>query len=66
MSTVGFWLLFVASVAAFAAQVARRVQLIAVAPQTFSLDNLGFRITRFLVDVVFQARTLDLDLAATR
>jgi Fe-S oxidoreductase len=58
MSTVGFWLLFVASVAAFAAQVARRVQLIAVAPQTFSLDNLGFRITRFLVDVVFQARTI--------
>jgi len=58
MSTVGFWLLFVASVAAFAAQVARRVQLIAVAPQTFSLDNLGFRITRFLVDVVLQARTI--------
>jgi len=50
--------LFVASVAAFAAQVARRVQLIAVAPQTFSLDNLGFRITRFLVDVVLQARTI--------
>ena len=58
MPTVGFWLLFVASVAAFAAQVARRVQLIAVAPQTFSLDHLGFRVNRFLVDVVFQARTI--------
>jgi Fe-S oxidoreductase len=58
MSTVGFWLLFVASVAAFAAQVARRVQLIAAAPHTFSLDNLGFRVNRFLVDVVFQARTI--------
>src|SRR6476620_5270409 len=58
MSTVGFWLVFVASVATFAAQVARRVQLIAVAPQTFSLDNLGFRVNRFLVDVVFQARTI--------
>jgi Fe-S oxidoreductase len=58
MSTVGFWLLFVASVAAFAAQVARRVQLIAAAPNTFSTDNLGFRINRFLVDVVLQARTI--------
>jgi len=58
MSTVGFWLLFVASVAAFAAQVARRVQLIAAAPNTFSVDNLGFRVNRFLVDVIFQARTI--------
>jgi Fe-S oxidoreductase len=58
MSTVVFWLLFVAFVSAFAAQVARRVQLMAVAPQTFSLDNLGFRVNRFLVDVVFQARTI--------
>ncbi|HMJ83542.1 MAG TPA: (Fe-S)-binding protein, partial [Vicinamibacterales bacterium] len=58
MTTLAFWLLFVASVAAFAAQVARRVQLIAVAPQTFSLDNLGFRVNRFLVDVVFQVRTI--------
>jgi Fe-S oxidoreductase len=58
VTTLAFWLLFVASVAAFAAQVARRVQLIAVAPQTFSLDNLGFRVNRFLVDVVFQARTI--------
>jgi Fe-S oxidoreductase len=58
MSTVGFWLLFVAAVAAFAAQVARRVQLIAAAPDTFSTDNLGYRINRFLVDVVFQVRTI--------
>jgi Fe-S oxidoreductase len=58
VTTLAFWLLFVAFVSAFAAQVARRVQLIAVAPQTFSLDNLGFRVNRFLVDVVFQARTI--------
>jgi Fe-S oxidoreductase len=58
MSTLVFSLLFVASVSAFAAQVARRVQLIAAAPGTFSLDNLGFRVNRFLVDVVFQARTI--------
>jgi Fe-S oxidoreductase len=58
MSTVVFWLLFLAFVSAFAAQVARRVQLIAAAPNTFSVDNLGFRLNRFLVDVVFQARTI--------
>jgi len=53
-----FWLFFVAFVSAFAAQVARRVQLIATAPYTFSFDDLGFRVNRFLVDVVFQARTI--------
>jgi Fe-S oxidoreductase len=58
MSVLVFWLLFLTFVGAFAAQVARRVQLIAAAPHTFSLDNLGFRVNRFLVDVVFQARTI--------
>src|SRR5689334_15688980 len=58
MSTVGFWLLFLAFVGAFAAQVARRVQLIAAAPNTFSVEHLGVRLKRFLVDVVFQARTI--------
>jgi Fe-S oxidoreductase len=58
MAVVAFWLLFVAFVGAFAGQVARRVQLIAIAPNTFSFDNLGFRVNRFLVDVVFQARTI--------
>ena len=58
MAVVAFWLLFLTFVGAFAAQVARRVQLIATAPNTFSVDNLGFRVNRFLVDVVFQARTI--------
>jgi len=58
MAVVAFWLLFVAFVGAFAAQVARRVQLIAGAPNTFSTDNLRLRANRFLVDVVFQARTI--------
>jgi Fe-S oxidoreductase len=58
MSTLAFWLLFLACVGAFAAQVVRRVRLIAAAPNTFSLDNLPFRATRFLTDVVLQIRTI--------
>jgi Fe-S oxidoreductase len=58
MSTAVFWLLFLSCVGAFVAQVARRVRLIAAAPNTFSLDNLPFRATRFLTDVVFQIRTI--------
>ena len=58
MATLAFWLLFLAFVGAFVAQVARRVQLIAAAPNTFSLENVPFRIRRFLTDVVFQVRTI--------
>src|SRR5499427_4288625 len=58
MQTLAFWILFVAFVGAFAAQVATRVRLIAAAPGAFALDDLGGRIRRFLVDVVFQARTI--------
>src|SRR3954466_14873404 len=58
MQTVAFWLLFLSFVGAFAAQVAKRVQIIAAAPNTFSVDNLPFRINRFLVDVVLQRRTI--------
>ena len=58
IQTVAFWLLFLAFVGVFAAQVARRVQLITAAPNTFSLDNLPFRATRFLTDVVLQVRTI--------
>jgi Fe-S oxidoreductase len=58
IQTVAFWILFLTFVGVFAAQVARRVQLIAAAPNTFSLDNLPFRATRFLTDVVLQVRTI--------
>jgi Fe-S oxidoreductase len=58
MATLAFWVLFLAFLGAFAAQVTRRVQLIAAAPNTFSLDNLGFRTTRFVVDVLLQWRTI--------
>jgi len=58
MAIVAFWLLFLAFAGAFAAQVAKRVQIIAAAPNNISLDNLPFRINRFLVDVVLQIRTI--------
>src|SRR6185503_2561783 len=58
METLAFWLLFLTFAGAFAAQVARRVQLIAAAPNTFSVDEFGFRIRRFVVDVLLQVRTI--------
>src|SRR5678815_5346741 len=58
MQTLAFWILLLIFLGAFAAQVARRVQLIAAAPNTFSLDNLGVRTSRFVVDVVLQWRTI--------
>jgi Fe-S oxidoreductase len=58
MATLTFWALVVAFVGAFALQVAQRVRLIAAAPNNFSLDNVPFRIKRFLTDVVFQVRTI--------
>jgi Fe-S oxidoreductase len=58
MQTLLLWMLLVAGLAAFLAQVATRVRLIAGAPDAFSLDNLGFRIRRFMVDVVLQVRTI--------
>ena len=58
MQTLAFWILLLAFMSAFAAQVARRVQLIAAAPNTFSFDQLGVRTSRFIVDVLLQWRTI--------
>ena len=58
MPTLVFWLVFLAAVAAFGAQVGRRVRLIVAAPNTFSVDHPGFRTTRFVVDVLLQWRTI--------
>jgi Fe-S oxidoreductase len=58
MSTALLWLLVGVFVGAFAIQVRTRVRLIAAAPNTFSLDHLGFRITRFVVDVIGQRQTI--------
>ena len=58
MATLVLWLLVVAFVGAFAAQVASRVRLIAAAPGQLSLDHFGARVQHFLVDVVLQVRTI--------
>src|SRR6058998_2720140 len=58
MATAVFWLLFVGFVGAFVAQVARRARIIAAAPNNFSLEHPGFRVKRFLLDVVLQRRTI--------
>ena len=58
IQTIAFWLLLLGFLGAFAAQVARRVKLIAAAPNTFSLDHLGVRTGRFVLDVLLQRRTI--------
>jgi Fe-S oxidoreductase len=58
MPTLIFWILFLAFAGAFAVQTATRVRLIAAAPNNFSLDRIGFRVRRFLVDVLAQRRTI--------
>ncbi len=57
-STVVLWLLVVAFAGAFAAQVATRVRLIAAAPNNFSIENLPFRVKRFVFDVLLQRQTI--------
>jgi Fe-S oxidoreductase len=58
MQTLALWLLVIVFVGVFAAQVATRVRLIAAAPNTFSIDHFGFRLRRFIVDVLFQRQTI--------
>ena len=58
MPTLIFWILFLAFTGAFAAQVATRVRLIATARNNFSIDHVGFRVRRFLVDVLAQRQTI--------
>jgi Fe-S oxidoreductase len=58
MATVAFWLLFLALVGAFAAQTARRARLVAAAPNTFRVDQIGVRARRWLLDVLLQRRTI--------
>ncbi|HMD36199.1 MAG TPA: hypothetical protein VKH42_14580, partial [Vicinamibacterales bacterium] len=58
MSVLLFWLLFLTGVGAFVAQAQRRVRIITSATNTFSLDDFGFRIVRFVVDVLLQRGTI--------
>ncbi len=58
VETLAFWLLFLTFAGAFAAQVVRRVRLIAAAPNTFSIHDLPFRLNRFIADVLLQRKTI--------
>jgi Fe-S oxidoreductase len=58
METLLLWVLVLGFLGAFAAQVTTRVRLIAAAPDTFSTDNLPFRVGRFVTDVLAQRRTI--------
>ena len=58
MQLHAFWILLLVFMGAFAAQVARRVQIIAAAPNTFAVDQIRFRARRFILDVVLQRQTI--------
>ena len=58
MDTLILWALVLIFTGAFVAQVTTRVRLIAAAPNTFSIDRLGVRAGRFLIDVVLQRKTI--------
>ncbi len=56
--TLVLWALVLVFGAIFLAQVGRRVRLILAAPNTFSVDGLGVRLRRVLVDVLLQRKTI--------
>ncbi len=58
MQTLLLWLLVVGFVGAFVAQVATKLRLIGAAPNTFSTDDTPTRVSRFLIDVLGQRRTI--------
>jgi len=58
MQTLMLWLLVLALVGVFAAQVVTRVRLIAAAPDKFESSDLSFRVRRFLIDVLAQRKTI--------
>lgn len=58
LETLTFWVVVLASVGLFAAQMSTRWRLLHAAPGSFSLDALPDRIRRFVVDVVFQGKVI--------
>jgi Fe-S oxidoreductase len=58
MQTLALWVLVLAFAGAFVVQVAARVRLIAAAPNTFSFTPIGPHLSRFLIDVIGQRRTI--------
>lgn len=55
---VVLWVLVLAFAGLFAVQVATRVRIVLAAPDTFSFDQAGVRLSRFLLDVVAQRKTI--------
>jgi Fe-S oxidoreductase len=58
METLILWLLVFVFAGAFVGQVGERLRLVAEAPNTFDVDQLGARAWRFVRDVLFQVRTI--------
>jgi Fe-S oxidoreductase len=58
MGTLVLWILVLIFVGVFAVQVSTRLRIIFAAPNTFTLDHVGERASRFLLDVVAQRRTI--------
>jgi Fe-S oxidoreductase len=53
-----FRILFLTFVGLFVWQMAERIRLIARASNNFNVEHLGSRVTRFVLDVVFQVRVI--------
>ena len=58
METFVLWILCAAAAGAFIAQLAVRARLVAAAPGTLTLDRLGLRLQRLIIDVIGQRRTI--------
>jgi Fe-S oxidoreductase len=58
MESLVLWILLAVFAGAFVVQVAARLRLVGAAPGTFSVDHIGVRVRRFLVDVVGQRQTI--------
>jgi len=58
VATSILWLLCLACLAAFSAQVLKRVRLIRSAPGAFRFDRPAFRLRRFVLDVLLQRQTI--------
>jgi Fe-S oxidoreductase len=56
--TLAFWVVVLASVGLFSAQMSTRWRLMQAAPGSFSLDEMPRRVERFIRDVVFQGRVI--------
>lgn len=58
VEVLAFWVVFLAAVGWFGAQIATRVRLVKAAPDNFDLADLPGRVTRFVSEVVFQTKVI--------